>query len=635
LKGYQIVNAREKKQVSFWKPSWGEAICIIGVMLYTVVFFALQVRLYEGLHMGTGDLAFFEQALYRTLHGEFFRTTIGTAFHFEHRVVFADHFSPILLLVLPFYALLPQAYTLFFLQASMAGLGGLAIFLIARTKLQSELMAICFSLSYLLYPPLQWATLNYFVYGFHPENFFPPLLLFALYFLEKKRLRLFALFFLLALTVKEHYALLLACLGLYLLLFDKRDRRIGLATLSLSTLWFVAATQWVIPYFQGGGAPFYYGVLTQLTDALRNLESYLFLATPLRDYLFRLLAPLLFLPLLNLPLLATMIPNLLVNLFALTVNYSIPINGQSHHVSPMVPVVFLSAVSAMHNLLGYIGNPSSRHRLERYGSCILLCAALFFNYWLGPLPFSRLVEVDQYQVIEAKTQTLKEVKASIPQEASLCAEFFVGSHFAQRKEIYEFPTRIGKADFVLVDLAPWLYHQPVEAPHMLALLKEGSNHELIHSKNNILLFRKLPELPMQHATEANFSDQMKLLGYTLETEEIQPGGSAQLTLYWQDLSNMETSYIVFTHLIDQNERIMGQKDNPPVSGLYPTTEWTPGEKIVDRYEIATSPEIPPGEYSIEIGLYELDNGERLPVLDVMGLPQDSRAILGKVRVVGE
>jgi hypothetical protein len=170
---------------------------------------------------------------------------------------------------------------------------------------------------------------------------------------------------------------------------------------------------------------------------------------------------------------------------------------------------------------------------------------------------------------------------------------------------------------------------------MLALLKEGSNHELIHSKNNILLFRKLPELPMQHATEANFSDQMKLLGYTLETEEIQPGGSAQLTLYWQDLSNMETSYIVFTHLIDQNERIMGQKDNPPVSGLYPTTEWTPGEKIVDRYEIATSPEIPPGEYSIEIGLYELDNGERLPVLDVMGLPQDSRAILGKVRVVGE
>ena len=599
-----------------------------------IVFFALQVRLYEGLHMGTGDLAFFEQALYRTLRGEFFRTTMGTAVHFEHRVAFADHFYLILLLVFPFYALLPHAYTLFFLQASIAGLGGLAIFLIARKKLQSELMATCFALSYLLYPPLQWATLNYFVYGFHPENFFPPLLLFALYFLEKRRLRLFAVFFLLALTVIEYYALLLACLGLYLLLFDKRNRRIGLVTFSLSTLWFVAATQWVIPYFRGGGAPFFYGVLTQLTDALKNPQSYLFLVTPFRDYLFRLLAPLLFLPLLNLPLLATIIPNLLVNLFALTVNYSVPISGQSHHVSPMVPVVFLSAVSVVHNLLGHIGNPSLRHKLERYGSCILLCAALLFNYWLGPLPFSRLVEADQYQVIEAKTRTLREVKALISQEASLCADD-LGVHFTRRKDLYEFPVRVGKVDFVLVDLDQPFTYYPLEALPALERLKESSNHELIYSKNNILLFRKLPELPMQHATEANFSGQIKLLGYTLKTEEIQPGDSVQLALHWQGLSNMETSYTVFTHLVDENERIVGQKDTPPVSGLYPTTEWTPGEKIVDRYDITTGPEIPLGEYSIEIGLYELDSGERLPVLDAMGSPQDSRVILDKLREVGD
>ncbi len=190
-------------------------------------------------------------------------------------------------------------------------------------------------------------------------------------------------------------------------------------------------------------------------------------------------------------------------------------------------------------------------------------------------------------------------------------------------------------DFVLVDLdRPFVFH-PLEARPALERLKESSNHELIYSKNNILLFRKLPELPMQHATEANFSGQIKLLGYTLNAEKIKPGDSVQLTLYWQALANMETSYTVFTHLIDENERIMGQKDNHPVSGLYPTTEWTPGEEVVDRYEIATGPEIPPGEYSIEIGLYELESGERLPILDVMGLPQDTRGILGRVRVVGE
>jgi hypothetical protein len=36
-----------------------------------------------------------------------------------------------------------------------------------------------------------------------------------------------------------------------------------------------------------------------------------------------------------------------------------------------------------------------------------------------------------------------------------------------------------------------------------------------------------------------------------------------------------------------------------------------------------------------MGLYELDSGERLPVLDAMGLPKDSRVVLGKVQVVGE
>ena len=628
------MSTRGRKREHFWKPSEGEAICIVGVILYIIVFFILQVRLYEGLHMGPGDLAFFQQALYRTLHGEFFRTTMGTAVFFEHRVAFADHFFPILLLVLPFYALFPHAYTLFFLQATLAGLGALAVFLIARDKLQSEWMATCFGLSYLLYPPLQWSTLNYGTFGFHPENFFSPLLLFACCFLEKRRLRLFALFSLLALTAIEYSAILLACLGLYLFLFDRRNRRIGLVTFSFSTLWYVAATQWVMPYFSRRSAPIYYGAFTSLVDALRNPESYLFLLAPLWDYLFRLLAPLLFLPLLNLPLLATTVPNLLINLFALTVNYTVPISGRSHHVSPMVPVVFLSAVSGLHNLLSRIGDPSLRPKMERYGSLIFLCATLFFNYWFGPLPLSRSVEADQYQVNEAKIQTLEEVKALIPEEASLSADWSA-VRFTHRKELYDFPLKVGKVDFALVDLdRPFAFH-PLEARPALERLKESSNHELIYSKNNVLLFRKLPEPPMQYATEANFSGQLKLLGYSLKAEEIKPGDSVQLTLYWQALANMETSYTVFTHLIDENERIMEQKDNFPVSGLYPTTEWTPGETIVDRYEIATSPEIPPGEYSIEIGLYELDSGERLPILDVMGLPQDSRVILGEIRVAGE
>jgi uncharacterized membrane protein len=626
------MEAKDRERDFSWKPSWGEVICIIGVMLYIVVFFTLQVRLYKGLHMGMGDLGFFEQAMYKTLHGEFFKVT----FHFRgvqgERTMYADHLYLITLLVLPFYALFPHVYTLFLLQASIAALGAFAIFLLARHQLQNELLATCFSLAYLLYPPLEGSTLCLYTYGFHPENFFPALCLFALYFLGRGRYRLFTLFLLLSLMVTENYAVLLASVAVYVILFDKRNRAVGVFMLCVSVLWFVAATQWLIPYFGRGETPFYFSALAPLKEAMTEPWLYLRLAAPLGEYALALLAPVLFLPLLDLPLLATAIPSLGVNIAALLAGYQTPMNPNSWHVNPLIPVLFLSAISGARNLLWRIRDRSWQQPAVRYGALALFGAALFSAYWYGPLPFSRSVKPERYQVIEPKVQALREVRALIPEEASLSAAEFLGAHFTRRQQIYVFPTNCGKTDFALVDSAPRYWLRP-EEPSALARLQESPNHELIYSKSNILLFKKLPELPMQHAAEANFSGQIKLLGHTLKAEEIKPGDSVQLALYWQGLSNMETSYTVFTHLIDENKRIMGQKDNPPVSGLYPTTEWTPGEKIVDRYEIATSPEIPPGEYSIEVGLYELDSGERLPILDAMGVPQDSQFILGKVRVV--
>ncbi|HID63842.1 MAG TPA: DUF2079 domain-containing protein [Anaerolineae bacterium] len=571
------------------------------------------------------------------MHGEFFKIT----FHYRgvkgERMLYADHVFLIMLLVLPFYALFPHVYTLFLVQAFMAALGAFAIFLLARHQLQNELLATCFSLAYLLYPPLEGSTLCLYTFGFHPENLFPPLFLFAFYFLEKRRYRLFVIFLLLTLMVIETYAILLACVALYVFLTDRRNRTAGALMFCVSVLWFVVATQWIIPYFEQGNAPFYFSALTFLAEATKKPWLYLQLVAPLRKYVLSLLAPVLFLPLLDFPLLATVIPNLAVNLFAFPTGYRLPMNPSSWHVTVLIPIIFLSAISGVRNLLRPIKDRPWRQQVVRYGSLALLGAALFSAYWSGPLPFSRSVEPDRYQVVESKVEALNEVKTLIPEEASLSVTNYLGAHFTQREKIYLFPTNCGKADFVLVDSAPRNWWRPggPEEPSALARLQESPNHELIYSKNNILLFRKLPELPMQHATEANFSGQIKLLGYTLETEEIKPGDSVQLALYWQALANMETSYTVFTHLIDQDERIMGQRDNLPVSGLYPTTEWTPGEKIVDRYEIATSPEILPGEYSIEIGLYELDSGERLPALNAMGLPQDSRVILSKVWVVDE
>jgi hypothetical protein len=126
-------------------------------------------------------------------------------------------------------------------------------------------------------------------------------------------------------------------------------------------------------------------------------------------------------------------------------------------------------------------------------------------------------------------------------------------------------------------------------------------------------------------------DRVELLGYDLDREEVRPGESIHLTLIWRSLREMDTSYTVFTHVLDQAEQIRGQQDNPPVAGTYPTTLWVPGEVVVDRYDIAIRADTPPGMHVIEVGLYDPATLQRLPVLDPSGALGD-RILLGQIEI---
>ncbi len=137
---------------------------------------------------------------------------------------------------------------------------------------------------------------------------------------------------------------------------------------------------------------------------------------------------------------------------------------------------------------------------------------------------------------------------------------------------------------------------------------------------------------VQHPHQANLGGLVKFLGYDLERTEYSPGEAVPLTLYWRALQPMDTSYTVFTHLIDEENRIWGQQDNVPKQGQHPTTLWIEGEVVTDRYDITVDPDAPPGEYVIEIGLYDAATGDRLPVLDQQGLMLDDRILLARIEV---
>jgi 4-amino-4-deoxy-L-arabinose transferase-like glycosyltransferase len=141
---------------------------------------------------------------------------------------------------------------------------------------------------------------------------------------------------------------------------------------------------------------------------------------------------------------------------------------------------------------------------------------------------------------------------------------------------------------------------------------------------------------------AHFGDKVELAGYKLTTDVASPQSgilttapntALRLTLYWHVLAPMKISYTVFTHLLDANGQLWAQKDNPPVRGSYPTTDWRTGETIVDKYDIVIPPDAPAGQYELEVGLYDATTGQRLPLLDKTGQRQDERVLLSDRIVV--
>jgi hypothetical protein len=120
---------------------------------------------------------------------------------------------------------------------------------------------------------------------------------------------------------------------------------------------------------------------------------------------------------------------------------------------------------------------------------------------------------------------------------------------------------------------------------------------------------------------ANFGGLIQLTGY----EARQTDESLTLNLFWEAIQAPPADYDVFVHIESGPDGagpagVWGQSDGTPVCGKSPTGSWSPGDKIVDRHIFSPAPNAPAGSYSLIVGLYRTDTGERLPVLDATGAP---------------
>jgi hypothetical protein len=137
----------------------------------------------------------------------------------------------------------------------------------------------------------------------------------------------------------------------------------------------------------------------------------------------------------------------------------------------------------------------------------------------------------------------------------------------------------------------------------------------------------------------NLGDGIALVGYGLRkpgddaVETARPGDLLYLDLYWQATAKVSRRYTVFTHLLGtaRNPKTLGpvwaQHDGEPASGGFPTHQWPVGTIIKDSHELQIDPAAPAGQYWLEVGMYLLDSGERLPVLGKDAVVIDDRILL--------
>jgi len=140
------------------------------------------------------------------------------------------------------------------------------------------------------------------------------------------------------------------------------------------------------------------------------------------------------------------------------------------------------------------------------------------------------------------------------------------------------------------------------------------------------------EVPqMGHELGWRLGEGITLLGYDVD-ERAKAEQTLTLILYWQCAREMDESYTVFTHLLDENNAIRGQSDSLPAAGEAPTTTWIEGEVITDPHEIVADTQGHAGRYVLEVGMYDLQTGERLPVYDAQHNPVGDRILLHEIAV---
>lgn len=401
-----------------------ERLCFAGLVLLTVLFAAVftarSFRAFDRIGMGAFDLGIFDQAIWLISRGQSPLVTVRGCH------ILADHFSIILYPLAPLYWLWPNAKALFIIQSGALAAGAFPIYAMARKRMGAPVYALMMGACYLAFPALQWTAIN----DFHPESLAPVLLLGALYYLDRRRWRAYAVCLTVAALTKETVGASIVALGLCVLFLD---RRAGVLTIIGGALaWSVASvTMWM---FSHGAPNPYWSLYAHYGGSPASIAAFALthpvrLASDLgaeanRIYLFQLFYPLLFLPLMAPGASAAAAPALMAILL-----WSRPKEHliESYYSTLVIPFLFWGAVAGFDRLR----RAGNRYTTAACAVCLGAAAVDAAVWW----PAS----TERETAPRASAESALAVLAGVPPEASISTQSRLVPHVTHRTRVYDFP----------------------------------------------------------------------------------------------------------------------------------------------------------------------------------------------------
>ncbi len=629
--------AAKSKVMQFIKQHQS-GLLILAIIFYILIFALVSLWKYQNFFYNALDLAIINQAFYNSAQGDWFGSSIHPPSYW------GDHFSPIILLLLPFYLIKRVPQTLLVLQSIILGLSAWPLYLIAKTVLGKN-FALIIASAWLVNPVVQ--NTNLFEFSLLPAAIF--FLFWVWYFYQRKNFLGFLIFSTLALLVREDASLVIIMFGL-LGWWQKRNWQWLITPILLGVGYFIGALTVSKNFAPDQSYKFfiYYPWLPELLTRPWLPIFYLLRINNL-IYLAGLGLTLVFIPFLS-PL--YLLPGLIISAqLILGSSGGSQTLLETHYSSLLLPTLFVAAVYGWQKIINH--QPTKLIRLinqyQQLTIIIFVVGVIYSSLTLGPL-------LGVWQKINAPSATTakQELINLIPKDAAVAAGYDLLAQLSSRPKIYSFNYAfLGKqqflsndynlppdTEFLAVDFADFVtyqiqygqnlyyqsqYHQALQQwPEILdgyglifiddtlALFKKGSD--------NIYQLLSFLDQPPINQNQLKINDNITFLGYQKNDQTYQ--------LIWQFDLPLPKSYQLKLEITD-SEQTVYQKIYPLAYDLLIGQE--PNTKIVQtNYWFNLKKTIPPGNYRLKLSVIEITGGG----IEVDGV-RSTKNVIDEERLIGQ